>query len=121
MLVLVAGLQTIPKVLIEAATIDGAGYWSRFVHIIFPLVRPIMAISVLLSFIYMFQNMVIIYITTRGGPGLATLTLSLFVYETAFDEARIGRACAIGTVWLMMLLGFAVFYFKLMVGKKRTF
>lgn len=116
MIVLIAGLQTIPQDLIDASRIDGAGYWSRFLFIILPLLRSLMAIAVLLSLIYMFQNFVIIYTLTGGGPGIATETFSLYVYKTAFDIGRIGRACAIGTTWLMFLLVFAIFYLRSLTG-----
>lgn len=120
MMVVIAGLQTIPRDVIDAAKIDGAGYWSRFIFVIFPFLRSLMAMSVLLSLIYMFQNMAIIFTSTRGGPGLATVTFSLYVYETAFNAARIGRASAIGTTWLIFLLIFGVLYVRLMAGKAKT-
>ncbi len=116
MIVLIAGLQTIPQDLIDASRIDGAGYWNRFIFVILPLLRSLMAIAVLLSLIYMFQNFVIIYTLTGGGPGITTETFSLYVYKTAFDAGRVGRACAIGTTWLMFLLVFAIFYLRSLTG-----
>lgn len=121
MIVLIAGLQAIPRDLIDASRIDGAGYWSRFVFVILPLLRSLMGIAVLLSLIYMFQNFVIIFTLTGGGPGIATETFSLYVYKTAFDAGRIGKACAIGTTWLLFLSVFAVFYLRLLSTSRETY
>lgn len=119
MIVLIAGLQTIPQDLIDASRIDGAGYWNRFMFVIFPFLRPVMTICVFLSLIYIFQNFVVIQGLTGGGPGIATQTFSLYVYQTAFNVGRIGKACAIGTTWLAFLTVFALFYLRSMVGTLR--
>lgn len=117
MLTILAGLQAIPREILEASITDGAGYWQRFRYIILPLLTPIIAICTILRTIYTLQNFVIIYMLTQGGPGYATETFALYVYETAFNSARIGKACAIGTTWLIFLLIFVILYLKI-VGKE---
>jgi len=113
MVALLAGLQTIPQELKEASIVDGAGRWQVFRYISLPLLSPIIAICVILSMVYFFQNFAIIYTTTSGGPANATETFCLYVYDTAFNYGWVGRSCAIGVTWLLFLLVFALFYFKL--------
>ena len=120
MIVMLAGLQTIPSELVEAAAIDGAGRFSIFRFITLPFLRSLIAINTLLSIVYIFQNFAIIYMLTKGGPGYATEIFSLFVYETAFNSGRLGRASAIGVTWMLLLLTISVFYVRLIAGKERS-
>ena len=120
MMVMLAGLQTIPSEINESAAIDGAGKFSVFCFITLPFLRPLIAINTLLSIVYIFQNFAIIYMLTKGGPGYATEIFSLFVYETAFNSGRLGRASAIGVTWMLLLLGFSIVYVRLIAGKEEA-
>ena len=121
MVTLLGGLQAIPTDFLEAAIVDGSNFWQRLRFIILPLLMPIIAIATILRVIYTMQNFVIIYMITQGGPGYATETFALYVYETAFNSARLGRASAIGTTWLFFLLIFVVLYLKLVVKEEKIY
>lgn len=121
MVTLLAGLQAIPAELVEAAVVDGATFGQRFRLVVLPLLLPIITIATILRVIYTIQNFVIVYMLTQGGPGYATETLALYVYETAFNAARLGKASAIGVTWFCYLLVFVVIYLKLVDrGERRV-
>lgn len=121
MVTLLAGLQAIPADLVEAAVVDGATFGQRFRLVVLPLLLPIITIATILRVIYTIQNFVIVYMLTQGGPGYATETLALYVYETAFNAARLGKASAIGVTWFCYLLVFVVIYLKLVDrGERRA-
>jgi multiple sugar transport system permease protein len=118
MLMLLAGLQTISPELIEAARVDGAGWWQRLRHIILPGIRRIIAISTILMVIWNFNNFTIIWPLTQGGPVNATLTFAVWVYRQAFQNFDLGTASTIGVAWLILLLVVTFFYLRLMGGKE---
>lgn len=121
MVTLLAGLQAIPAELVEAAVVDGATFGQRFRLVVLPLLLPIITIATILRVIYTIQNFVIVYMLTQGGPGYATETLALYVYETAFNAARLGKASAIGVTWFCYILVFVVLYLKLVDrGERRV-
>lgn len=111
MLIILAGLQMIPKEQYEAATIDGAGAVSRFFHVTLPGLRSVNIILILLLTLNSFRRVTMIYAMTRGGPARSTETLSILTYNTAFEYQRIGYAAAVGTTLLLILLLFSVVYF----------
>jgi len=117
LVVLLAGLQTIPEEQIEAARVDGANAIQRFLHITLPHMREIIMIVTLLEFIWMFQYITIIWTTTKGGPIYATTTLPVLIYRSAFKDYNMGYAASIGVFWLGFLILFSIFYIKV-VGEK---
>ncbi len=119
MVTLLGGLQAIPSELVEAAVVDGATFGQRFRMVVLPLMLPIITIATILRVIYTIQNFVIVYMLTQGGPGYATETLALYVYETAFNSARLGKASAIGVTWFFYTLVFVVLYLKLIGREER--
>ena len=119
MVTLLGGLQAIPSELVEAAIVDGASFGQRFRMVVLPLLLPIITIATILRVIYTIQNFVIVYMLTQGGPGYATETLALYVYETAFNSARLGKASAIGVTWFFYTLVFVVLYLKLIDREER--
>lgn len=119
MVTLLGGLQAIPSELVEAAVVDGASFGQRFRMVVLPLMLPIITIATILRVIYTIQNFVIVYMLTQGGPGYATETLALYVYETAFNSARLGKASAIGVTWFFYTLVFVVLYLKLVGREER--
>jgi multiple sugar transport system permease protein len=109
---LLAGLQTIPRELNEAAAIDGASRVQVFRRITVPQLRGIIGTVLLLSFIWNFQHFETIYVMTTGGPAKATTTFSIAVYKTAFQKFDLGQAGAIGILWMALLSVVVALYLK---------
>lgn len=102
LLVLLTGLQSLPKEHLEAARLDGAGPWAEFRYIVAPyLARPI-SVVVMLESIFFLIEFARIYTATAGGPGIATTNLTYFIYLAGFSEWNIGRASA-GAVFAVIL------------------
>jgi multiple sugar transport system permease protein len=110
MVMLLAGMQTVPGELYEAAAMDGAGSVRRFFSITVPHLRPIAGIVLLLEFIWNFQHFDTIYVLTGGGPAKATTTLAVDLYQTAFTGFDVGKAGALGALWMVILLVLTVAY-----------
>ena len=113
MVMLLAGLQTVSKDLYEAASLDGAGVVGRFRHVTVPHLRGIIGIALLLEFIWNFQHFDIIYVLTGGGPAGSTTTFAVSVYDTAFKAFDLGRAGAMGALWMVVLSVLVVVYIRL--------
>ena len=118
MVVALAALQGIPGEVIEASAIDGAGYVRQLVHIVLPLVRNVMIVVALLQAVRLFQEITLPWVLTQGGPINATTTLSLYAYKIAFERWDFGMASAVGTIWLLLLAGFALIYVRLLVARR---
>ena len=110
MVMLLAGLQTVPKDLVEAATIDGAGRCQVFRNITSPSIMSVIKTVTLTAIIGNFQMFTLFYNMTAGGPVRATTTLTVYTYETAFMSYNLGKGAAIGVVWMIFLLGFGTLY-----------
>jgi len=110
-LILLAGLQTIPEELYEAASIDGADAWQRFRYITWPGLRPVNIVLILILTLYSFRRVTIIYTMTGGGPARATETLSVQTYLQGFKYYDLGYAATVGTALLVLLLIFTLVYF----------
>lgn len=117
MLIILAGLQMIPRELHEAAKVDGAGPWQRFRDVTMPGLRPVNIVLILILILNSFRRVTIIYAMTAGGPARSTETLSILTYNVAFQYQRIGYAAAIGTVLLLILLGFSILYLQLLLRR----
>jgi len=104
MVMLLAALQTVPSELLDSAAVDGANAVQRLWFIIIPSIRNIIITVMTLSFIWAFQEFTMIWGITKGGPGFATRTLLLFIYQDAFTFFRMGEAAAAGTMVLIALL-----------------
>lgn len=120
MLMILAGLQAVPTEQYEAAHIDGASAIDRFRYVTLPSIRGVLMIVSSLMVIWNFNNFDLIWATTQGGPLNATMTLSVYVYRTAFTALNIGYAAAIGLVWLIILLLFSVFYIRALEREEGT-
>jgi multiple sugar transport system permease protein len=101
---MLAGLQQIPAELVEAAKVDGANAWSRFVHVTLPALRPVIIAIGSLSLIWNFNSFGIVYVLTGGGPGGQTLLPMLFVYNEAFHNGDTGVAAAMTDVILVLVV-----------------
>jgi multiple sugar transport system permease protein len=103
-LILLAGLQSLPVEPFEAARVDGAGPWRTFVDLTLPMLRPVLAIAIVLRTIDAFGTFDQVFVLTRGGPGEATRLLSIYGYDTAFKFQQTGYAAALfATVGLLVL------------------
>jgi multiple sugar transport system permease protein len=116
MLMLLAGLQTRPDDLMEAAKIDGAGSLARFRYITLPHLAKVILIITALMVIWNFNNFDLIWTTTQGGPVNATMTLAIYTYRQAFVSFNTSYASAIAVLWLLGLLAFSYFYIRAMEG-----
>ncbi len=104
MLVILAGLQSIPDEVREAAQVDGAGAFATFWRIIFPLLRKPYEIALLFGTIFIFQTFGEIYLTTSGGPGIDTNTLPYYTYRTALFSFQIGQAATLGVIGVVVAI-----------------
>lgn len=111
MTMFLASLQTVPKELLEASTIDGAGPMRRLWHVVVPHLRNVFAVVLLLGTIGNFQHFETIYVLTEGGPYGTTSTLAIDMYRRAFESYDLGMAGALGLLWMMALSVLAVTYF----------
>jgi sn-glycerol 3-phosphate transport system permease protein len=117
----VAGLQSIPKSLIEAAAIDGAGPWRRFWSIVFPLLSPTSFFLLVINIVYaFFDTFAIIDAATRGGPGQATSTLIYKLYYDAFKALDLGASAAQSVVLMVIVIVLTVLQFRF-IEKKVTY
>jgi multiple sugar transport system permease protein len=103
-LMLLAGLQAIPKELYEAADVDGANRFEQFKSITIPALRSVATISLVLNGLWVFRNFDVIYVMTEGGPMRSTETLSVQLYQEAFKYFHISYGSAIGVVSLIICL-----------------
>ncbi|WP_207947676.1 carbohydrate ABC transporter permease [Occultella glacieicola] len=113
MVILLAGLQSIDKSLLEAATVDGASNWLRFWRVTFPLLTPSIFFLTIMQFISSFQVFGIIYVMTSGGPNNATSVLIFEIYQVAFAQGRLGYASAMGWVLFLIVGLVTVFQWKM--------
>jgi multiple sugar transport system permease protein len=108
--VLLAGLQSIPKELYDAAEVDGANILQRFRHITMPHIRYLSMIVTMLSVIWTFNHFDIVYVMTKGGPANSTHLLSTYAYLTAFSYIDFGYAAVLSVFMLIILLIFTLIY-----------
>ncbi len=119
MVLLLAGLQNIPKELSEAARIDGAGRWGVLRYVTLPLLAPVMAANIVLITIYTFNVFDLVYAMTGGGPVNATEIIGLFMYRQAFTSGRLGYGSAVAV--LMFLLNLLITIVYLSTFARRSF
>ncbi|MBW9076365.1 sugar ABC transporter permease [Rhizobium pusense] len=103
-LTLLAALQSIPRELYEASDIDGASNYQRFVFITWPGIRATAVLSAMISALWIFRDIDIIFAATHGGPARATETLALYTYNEAFQYFRMGVGSAVGTLMVTVAL-----------------
>jgi multiple sugar transport system permease protein len=108
--VCLAGLQTIPDELHEAASIDGASFAQRVRFITLPLMRPVLAVGIILNIVGMFNSFPIVWIMTQGGPGYATEIIPTFIFREAFINQDFGGAAAVSLIVFLFLLTFSILY-----------
>jgi len=111
-LLLLAGLESIPRQPLEAARVDGASAWYAFRRVVLPLLTPVLTVAVLLRSLDALKVFEYVYATTRGGPGTETETIQFFTYQTGIQFFRLGEASAVAFVLLAIVLTFIVILFR---------
>jgi multiple sugar transport system permease protein len=116
-LILAAGLASLPREPYEAAAVDGAREWQQFWYLTLPMLRPIAAIAIVIQLINEFRTYDLVYVLTKGGPGISTDLLSYFAYKRAFLGLTINEGSAASFVLLGMVLVLTVLFFRIIARK----
>ena len=111
MVIYLAGLQSVPVHLYEAAEIDGANSFGKFWNVTVPMMSPVILYNLIVGFIASIQGFVLVYIMTNGGPANATLVYGLYIYRTAFINFMMGYASALAWVLLVVIIIITVIQF----------
>jgi len=109
--IFLAGLQNVPRVYSEAAEIDGANAWHRFIHVTLPCISPIILYNILVSLVVNLQVVVPAMTLTNGGPGNSSMFMSFLMYRYAFQNNQLGYACAISFVFFLLIAVFTAILF----------
>lgn len=117
MVILIAGIQAIPKDYYEAASIDGASGWRSFWHITLPLLMPVLTVTTVLNLLYGLKVFDIVFVLTNGGPGRATDTVYTAIFED-FSKGRYGVATALSSLLYVVMVFFGYFVIRLMHRKE---
>ena len=117
-LILAAGLASLPKDPYEAAAVDGANAWQQFWNITLPMLRPVAMITVVIQLINEFRTYDLPYVLTRGGPGTSTEVLSFFAYRRAFLGLSLNEGAAASFMLLLIVLAMTVVFFALVERNK---
>ena len=104
MVVYLAGLQTIDQNLYEAAVMDGANAWKRFLHITIPGMVPAFTVNIVIAMLRTFKQFDLIFAMTGGGPGNASETVSILIYKESFTNYNAGYASAVGIVLFLIIV-----------------
>ena len=109
---ILAGLQTIPKEYYEAAAIDGAGTWQQFRHVTLPGIAGVLVTATLLRIIWVANSIDVIFVMTGGGPGYATHTLPLYAFIKARTNLDFGYGSALAVIFTLLLGTLVVVYLR---------
>ena len=116
--VLLAGLQAIPKEIMEASLVDGASAWKGYWAITFPLLRPAFLVAAVINSVYVFNSFPIIWVMTKGGPAYETDTTTTFAYKVAFRDQDIGQSASLAVGNFFVILIFIMLFIKLSKWKE---
>lgn len=111
MIIFLAGLQGVPKELQEAAEIDGANTWRRFLSVTIPIISPIIFFNLIIGIIGSFQVFTSAFIMTKGGPQDSTLFMVLYIYRNAFELFKMGYAAALAWMLFLIIMCFTAIQF----------
>ena len=112
-IIFLAGLQSIPEELYEAAAIDGAEKWHQFWYITIPQLKSVLLIATLLSTIWTFVSFDVIWTMTGGGPINTTATLVIWIYQVGLENGNLGEGAAYSVIGFLFLMVFAVIYLRI--------
>ena len=113
-ILLLAGLQSIDREVVEVARVDGAGPWQVFRHILLPLLTPVILILLVLRTMEAFKVFDLIWIMTHGGPANSTQTIAIYAYQTAYQGFDFGRGAALGYLIALVIMVLAAVYLRLL-------
>ncbi|MDQ2934883.1 MAG: sugar ABC transporter permease [Chloroflexota bacterium] len=113
-ILLLAGLQSIDREIVEVARVDGAGPLQIFRHILLPLLTPVILIVLVLRTMEAFKVFDLIWIMTHGGPANSTQTIAIYAYQTAYQEFDFGRGAALGYLIALVIMVLAAVYLRLL-------
>jgi len=113
MVVYLAGLQSVPSELYEAAEIDGANGWAKFCNVTWPCLTPTTFFVLMMLVVATFKSYDIMYITTQGGPGEATKVLAYHIFNSAFVSMKFGYASAVAMVLFVIIILLTLFQFRM--------
>ncbi len=119
MIMMMAGLQTVPDQLLRAAQVDGASAWQRFWHVTVPHLRGVSTVTILLLAVANFNSFIIPWIMTGGGPSNASHIWITHIYELAFGRQRWGVAAAYSVLLFIILMTLGYFYVRALSGGER--
>jgi multiple sugar transport system permease protein len=119
MIMMMAGLQTVPEQLLSAARVDGASAWQRFWHVTFPHLRNVSTVTILLLAVANFNSFIIPWIMTGGGPSNASHIWITHIYELAFGRQLWGVASAYSVLLFLILMTLGYFYVRALSGNDR--
>ncbi|RYY58176.1 MAG: sugar ABC transporter permease [Chitinophagaceae bacterium] len=111
-IMVLAGLQSIPSDLYEAARVDGANFWHEVWHISLPGVRPVLTAVTLLLVIWALNSITIIYAITKGGPANKTLITPIQIFRTAFESVNFNQAAALSVIFFFVVIAVVAVYIK---------
>ena len=103
-IIFLAGLTSVPKAIIDASYVDGAGYWRRTFQIVLPVILPIMMVALLFGLVFTFTDMSVVYLVTKGGPTNSTQVLGSLAFQVGILSGNVGRGAAIALYFLPFLL-----------------
>jgi multiple sugar transport system permease protein len=103
-IIFLAGLTSVPKAIIDASYIDGAGYWRRTFQIVLPVILPIMMVAMLFGLVFTFTDMSVVYLLTKGGPTNSTQVLGSLAFQVGILSGNVGRGAAISLYFFPFLL-----------------
>ncbi|WP_163536404.1 sugar ABC transporter permease [Gracilibacillus sp. YIM 98692] len=118
MLIFIGALISIPKSLYEAADVDGGSGWQKFWHITLPSIRSTSFLVILLAVFNLMKEFPMVQSLTNGGPGSDTTFIVQYIYETGFDQLKVGYASAASMVLFVVLLAFSLLQFRFAKGGK---
>jgi multiple sugar transport system permease protein len=119
MIMLLAGLQTVPRQLLNAARVDGANAWNRFWHVTVPTLRGVIIVTGILLFVGNLNSFGLVWIMTGGGPANASQIWITEVYTLAFQSLQYGRASAYSVILFIVMLSLGYFYVRALTGGGR--
>ncbi|NTI91252.1 sugar ABC transporter permease [Agrobacterium rhizogenes] len=117
MLIVLGGLAAVPREPYESAEIDGANVWQKFRYLTLPMIAPFLMIAVIIRSIDAVKSFDIIYAMTQGGPGTASETINIYLYNTAFSYYDIGYGSAMAVVFFILIVSLS---FVLLMARQRA-
>ena len=116
-IMVLAGLQSIPQELYEAARMDGASYWEEVRHIMLPQIRPVITAVTLLLVIWALNAITIIYAITKGGPANRTLITPIQIFRLAFENVEFNQAAALSVMFFGVVMLIVLAYIKVFANQ----